>query len=195
MDEAALIRQAQRGDATAYNSLVLHYQDSVYSVAYRLVGESSTAADIVQEAFISAYKAIDRFRGGNFRAWLLRITTNAAYDELRRRKRHPQSSLDEIQEQNESSAVLLNPDTLGPEELHYRRELMRAIERCLEELPAEQKAAAILSDIEGYDYQAIAEVMNISLGTVKSRLSRARAKLRDCLQTTRELLPTEYRLE
>jgi RNA polymerase sigma-70 factor (ECF subfamily) len=94
MDEASLIKQAQDGDVSAYNTLVLHYQDRVYNLAYRIIGEPDAAADATQEAFISAYKALRRFRGGNFKAWLMRIVTNACYDELRRRKRRPQSSLD-----------------------------------------------------------------------------------------------------
>ena len=87
MDEAALIHDAQRGDVDAYNGLVLHYQSQVFNVAYRIIGEHDAAADATQDAFIRAYKNLGRFRGGNFRAWLLRIVTNLCYDELRRRKR------------------------------------------------------------------------------------------------------------
>lgn len=194
MDEAYLINQAQKGDIQAYNTLVLHYQDAVYNVAYRIMGEPGTAADATQEAFISAYKAIRRFRGGNFKSWLMRIVTNACYDELRRRKRRPQSSLDQIVEDFESTPLLLNEDDLGPEELQQQSELMVAIQHCLDELPDEQRMATILSDVEGYDYNEIANIMSTSLGTVKSRLSRARSKLRDCLQGVWELLPHEYRL-
>lgn len=194
MDEAYLINQAQKGDIQAYNTLVLHYQDAVYNVAYRIMGEPGTAADATQEAFISAYKAIRRFRGGNFKSWLMRIVTNACYDELRRRKRRPQSSLDQIVEDFESTPLLLNEDDPGPEELQQQSELMVAIQHCLDELPDEQRMATILSDVEGYDYNEIANIMSTSLGTVKSRLSRARSKLRDCLQGVWELLPHEYRL-
>jgi len=194
MDESALIKQAQRGDVSAFNTLVLHYQDSVYNVAYRIIGEPGTAADATQEAFISAYKALKRFRGGSFKSWLMRIVTNACYDELRRRKRRPQSSLDEIVEYNESSALLVNEDNPAPEEHQQQVELIRAIKRCLEELPDEQRTATVMRDVEGYDYQEIANIMSSSLGTVKSRLSRARAKLRDCLQGSGELLPVGYRL-
>lgn len=195
MDEAGLIQQAQEGDITAFNTLVLHYQDAVYNVAYRIMGEPGAAADATQEAFISAYKALRRFRGGSFKAWLMRIVTNACYDELRRRKRRPQSSLDEIREINESSPLFISRNSPGPEEQHYRQELVQAIERCLEALPDEQRMATVLCDVEGYDYGEIAEIMSTSLGTVKSRLSRARAKLRDCLQEMAELLPAEYRYE
>jgi RNA polymerase sigma-70 factor (ECF subfamily) len=195
MDESYLIKQAQQGDVGAYNTLVLHYQDALYNVAYRIMGEPGAAADATQEAFISAYKALNRFRGGSFKSWLMRIVTNACYDELRRRKRRPQSSLDQIVETYESSPLLVSEGDLGPEANRQWTEVVEAIGRCLDELPDEQRVATVLRDVEGYDYGEIAEIMASSLGTVKSRLSRARAKLRDCLQGFGELLPAEYRLE
>ena len=193
MDEPSLIQQAQDGDVSAYNTLVLHYQNSVYNVAYRIMGEPGAADDATQEAFISAYKALGRYRGGNFKAWLMRIVTNACYDELRRRKRKPQSSLDEISETYESSPLFISKDAPDPEDIQVRSALVAAIESCLETLPEEQKIAAILRDVEGYDYEEIANIMATSLGTVKSRLSRARTKLRECLQGFEELIPAEYR--
>jgi RNA polymerase sigma-70 factor (ECF subfamily) len=194
MDESYLIRQAQDGDVSAYNTLVLHYQDRVYNVAYRIMGEPAAADDATQEAFISAYKALKRFRGGSFKSWLMRIATNACYDELRRRKRRPQSSLDQIVETHESSPLLANKEGPSPEDLQQQSELMDAIQRCLDALPDEQRTVAVLRDVEGYDYREIADIMSISLGTVKSRISRARIKLRDCLQGFGELIPAEYRL-
>jgi RNA polymerase sigma-70 factor (ECF subfamily) len=193
MDEAALIQEAQKGDVSAYNRLVLHYQQAVYNVAYRIMGEPQAAEDATQEAFISAYKALNRFRGGSFKAWLMRIATNACYDELRRRKRRPQSSLDELTQDNESFAFLRSPEE-GPEGQQQRLEIMRAIEHCLQSLPDDQRITAVLGDVEGYDYNEIAEITRVSLGTVKSRMSRARSKLRDCLQGFKELLPAGYRL-
>ena len=194
MDEAVLIRQAQNGDVSAYNRLVLQYQSLVYNVVYRIIGEPQGAEDMTQEAFISAYQALNRFRGGNFKAWLLRIATNACYDELRRYKRRPQSSLDELTEENDSFAFLRSPEE-GPEAQQQRLEMMRAIEHCLGDLPEDQRITAVLRDVEGYDYNEIADITASSLGTVKSRLSRARTKLRDCLQGFAELLPAEYRLQ
>ncbi len=193
MDEVALIREAKKGNINSYNRLVMHYQQMVYNVAYRIMGEPQSAEDATQEAFISAYKALNRFRGGNFKAWLMRIATNACYDELRRRKRRPQSSLDELTEDNESWAFLRSPGK-GPEAEQQILELMEAIETCLQTLPDDQRVTAVLGDIEGYSYQEIAEITRVSLGTVKSRLSRARTRLRDCLQDFKELLPVRYRL-
>lgn len=195
MDEVALIAQAQKGDVQAYNTLVLHYQQVVYNVAYRIMGEPQSAEDAAQEAFISAYKSLNKFRGGNFKAWLLRITTNGCYDELRRRKRRPQSSLERITDDNQESFAFMRDPEIGPEKRQQQMELIQAIEECLQGLPDDQRVTAVLCDVEGYDYNAIADITNVSLGTVKSRVSRARAKLRDCLQGFQELLPANYRLQ
>jgi RNA polymerase sigma-70 factor (ECF subfamily) len=125
----------------------------------------------------------------------MRVATNRCYDELRRRKRRPQTSLDEIMDENESFAFLRSPNE-GPEAHRQRVELALVIERCLKALPEDQRVVTVLGDVEGYDYQEIADITRVSLGTVKSRLSRARAKLRDCLQVAGgELLPAAYRLE
>jgi RNA polymerase sigma factor (sigma-70 family) len=193
IDEESLIARAQKGDVSAYNRLVLHYQDAVYNVAYRIMNDPASADDATQEAFISAYKAIRQFRGGSFKSWLLRIVTNSCYDELRRRKRRPQSSLDEITEEVESPSFLAD-DSSTPEEMRQQVELVDAVQRCLDDLPDDQRVAAVLCDVEGREYQEIAEILSISLGTVKSRISRARSKLRDCLQGFGELLPAQYRL-
>lgn len=195
MDEVKLIKQAQKGDVQAYNTLVLHYQQAVYNVAYRIMGEPQSAEDATQDAFISAYKALNKFRGGNFKAWLLRIATNGCYDELRRRKRRPQSSLEGITEDNDESFAFLRDPEIGPEARQQQLELVQAIEQCLQTLPDDQRVTAVLCDVEGYDYSEIASITDVSLGTVKSRMSRARAKLRDCLQGFKELLPANYRLQ
>ena len=198
MDELALIQEAQRGDVNAFNSLVLHHQVSAYNLAYRLVGESEAAADATQEAFISAYNHLGHFRGGSFKAWLLRIVTNACYDELRRRKRRPAASLEAL------TVVETGPDAEGqaqlaseaesPETHAERVELGGAIQGCLDALPDDQRMAVILCDVQGMDYSEIAAAMHTALGTVKSRIARARLKLRDCLQHHQELLPASYRL-
>jgi RNA polymerase sigma-70 factor (ECF subfamily) len=195
MDEVKLIDQAQNGDVQAYNTLVLHYQQAVYNVTYRIMGEPQSAEDATQDAFISAYKALNKFRGGNFKAWLLRIATNSCYDELRRRKRRPQSSLEGITDDNDESFAFLRDPEIGPEGKQQQLELLRAIEECIQNLPDDQRVTAVLCDVEGYDYSEIANITDVSLGTVKSRMSRARSKLRDCLQGFKELLPMQYRLQ
>lgn len=184
--DPALIAAARRGDLTAFNTLVLQFQDAVYSLAYRLMGDRDTAADAAQEAVIVAWRRLDSYRGGSFRAWLLRITANHCYDEFRRRKRAPSVSLEAMTGDDDSFLPIAASDET-PEQAVQRAELQRAIQRCLMALPPDQRAVAVLSDIEGFDYQAIAGQVGAALGTVKSRLSRARAALRDCLRDVLEL--------
>lgn len=194
MDETALIEQARQGDVHAFNELILAYQDRVYNLAYRIMGEEASAADATQEAFIAAYRHLAQYRGGSFKSWLMRIVTNACYDELRRRKRRPATSLDDLAPDNPDPPPQLISHEAGPEDLAQQRELSRAIEGCVRALPAEQRTLVVLRDVEGFDYQAIAATTGLELGTVKSRLSRARARLRDCLRGLGELLPAPYRL-
>lgn len=196
MDEQALIRQAQDGDVDAFNDLVLFYQDRVYSAAYRIMGDPASAADATQEAFISAYRALARFRGGSFKSWLLRIVTNACYDELRRRKRRPADSIEDLTPEDSADPPPQLVSTAENPEAHAQRmELSQAIEDCVADLAVEQRALVVLRDVEGLDYREIATATGVALGTVKSRLSRARAQLRDCLQAVAELLPAAYRLD
>jgi RNA polymerase sigma-70 factor, ECF subfamily len=196
MDEAALILDAQRGDLDAFNRLVLAYQDLVYTQAYRMMGEAEPAEDAAQDAFIAAYRKLGTYRGGSFKAWLLRIVTNLCYDELRRRKRRPTTPLepmDNDDEEIESPRWLSDPNG-RPEDEAERLELARALQGCLDQLPPEFRAVVALVDIQGMDYVEAAESMAKPLGTVKSRLARARMRMRDCLQGFWELLPESFRL-
>lgn len=195
MAETSLIEAAKRGDISAFNRLVLTYQDMAYSVAYRILGDADAAQDATQEAFIAAYRKIHQFRGEHFKPWLLRIVTNACYDELRRQRRRPATSLEAFHESQTAAETALHSQYETPEQHLQRDELNTAIQDCLNALPDDQRVVAILSDIEGYSYQEIAAITGWPAGTVKSRLSRARGRLRDCLRAVRELLPAEYRLQ
>ncbi len=194
MDEMALIREARQGKVESFNTLVLTYQTRVYNLAYRLMGDTDSAADATQEAFIAAYKNLGQFREGSFAAWLMRIATNVCYDELRRLKRRPTLSLDQPDHDADSEIRWVSAAE-SPESAAQRSELNRAIQTCLDDLPLDQRTVAVLCDVQGYDYQAIAGITGASLGTVKSRLSRARQRLRDCLRAAEELLPDAYRLK
>ncbi len=195
MDEKALIATAQQGDVDAFNRLVLAYQNMVYNLAYRILGDGDAAADATQDAFLSAYRAIGRFRGGSFKAWLLRIVTNACYDQLRVKQRRPTTSLEaSLVSDHGASPSFAADEGEQPEEYVLRQELSRVIQAGIGTLPADQRIALVLSDIQGFRYREIAEITGVSLGTVKSRLSRARAKLRDFLLARGELLPAQYRL-
>lgn len=193
-DERRLIRQARRGDLDAFNELVLNYQDSVYTVTYRIMGEPGSAADVAQEAFITAFRRLETFRGGNFRSWLLRIATNRCYDELRRHKRRPATSVEDLPSAESDDGPALPDNAPSPESVALQNELNRALQNCINALKPDQRLVLVLSDVEGMAYQDIATQADISLGTVKSRLSRARAAVRDCLRTVQELLPSAYRL-
>jgi len=192
MDEQALIAAAKQGDREAFNQLVVHYQSMAYNVAYRILNDRDAAADATQDAFLSAYRAIARFRGGSFRAWLMRIVTNACYDQLRVKQRRPTTSIDEDLD-SDREEWNVDPGE-RPEAFVVRQELGQLIQRGLETLPPEQRMAVVLSDIQGMSYDEIAEATSTSLGTVKSRLNRGRRKLRDYLIEHVEHLPARYRL-
>ncbi|GAB4562124.1 MAG: sigma-70 family RNA polymerase sigma factor [Anaerolineae bacterium] len=191
--EELLIEAAQKGKLSAFNQLVLRYQGLAYNVAYRILGDPDQAADATQDSFVKAYRSLSSFRGGAFKSWLLRIVTNTCYDMLRSRQRRPTSSLDDLLVDPEH-ASLLTHDEEGPEAFALRLELGELIARGIAELPEDQRVTLVLADIEGLSYQEIAEITNVQLGTVKSRLSRARARLRDYLLSRQELLPQQYRL-
>ena len=184
MEEGDLILRSKEGDLDAFNLLVEKYQRQVYNLALRMLGEVPAAEDATQEAFLSAFRGIGKFRGGSFRAWLFRIAANACRDQRRFWRRRPAISLD---------ALVLEPevdrDDQSPEAYAMRRELGSEIANALAALPTDQRLAVILYDIEGLSYEEIARVMNSSLGTVRSRLSRGRARLRLYLGQRMELLP------
>ncbi len=197
MDEQALITDALHGDIDAFNRLVLAYQDLAFNVAYRMLTDEDLAADAVQNAFISAYKNLRAYRGGSFKAWVLRMVTNGCYDELRRQKRRPTVPLDPVSREDGDeldSAEWLRSDDPQPEDAFDQAELEHALQHCLEALPADFRAVVVLVDVQGLDYEEVSHSVQTPLGTVKSRLARARLKMRDCLQQFQELLPPQFRL-
>ena len=193
MDEQALIASARQGDGRAFNQLVLLYQSMVYNLAYRILGDADAAADATQDAFIKAFKAMRKFRGGSFKAWMLRIVTNACYDQLRVKQRRPTDSLDDLDIEQDHVRFLRDPAE-RPDELLERQQLNQVIQSGISALPAEQRVVVVLADIQGLSYKEIAEAAGLSVGTVKSRLSRGRAKVRDYLVHHAEHLPARYRL-
>ena len=197
MDENALIHSAQRGDLDSFNTLVLHYQDMVFNIALRILGDEDIAADASQDAFINAFRSIASFRGGSFKAWLMRTVTNACYDELRRQKRRPSVPLEpetDDGEEMDSPRWLADPNRT-PEQQAEAEELEYAIQHCLDSLPMEFRTVVVLADVQGMDYSEVATSMRAPLGTIKSRLARARLRLRECLRGFEELLPASFRLE
>jgi RNA polymerase sigma-70 factor (ECF subfamily) len=194
MDQAHIIKQAQKGSIAAFNQLIMAYQGTAYNVAYRISGNQEAAADACQDAFLKAYNAINQYRGGSFKSWLMRIVTNACYDQLRYNSRRPADSLDELTENPALDSVKLVSDQERPEEHILRDELNDLLQFGINQLPEEQRVVLVLNDVQGFSYQEIADIIDQPLGTVKSRLSRARRRLRDYLLEQQELLPGHYRL-
>ncbi|MGE5138215.1 MAG: sigma-70 family RNA polymerase sigma factor [Rudaea sp.] len=186
--EEQLVRNAQNGDVWAFNELVRAYQSLAYHIAYRVLADGEVAADATQEAFILAYKHIGAFRGGSFKAWLLRIVTNSCYSQLRTKQRKPVVSLDSAVEPDKQRGRLQARDE-SPEDYAERRELNATIQQGLKTLPNDQRMTLVLSDIEGLSYKEIAVMTGTNMGTVKSRLARARALLRDYLLAQESVLP------
>jgi RNA polymerase sigma-70 factor (ECF subfamily) len=193
-DEQSLIADAQQGDLDAFNQLVIRYQSLAYHAAYRILSDADAAADAAQDAFLRAYQAIGQYRGGSFKSWLWRIVTNTCYDQLRAQKRRPTASLEAVLVSEPAPDPSFTDRAESPEAYTERQELSRAIQAGINTLPPNQRIALALCDVVGMDYQEIAEVTQVSLGTVKSRINRARTKLRDYLLTQQELLPAQYRL-
>jgi RNA polymerase sigma-70 factor (ECF subfamily) len=187
----SLLDRARRGDLAAFNSLVEEHQGIVYNVCLRMLGSPAAAEDAAQDAFISAWRNLASLRGDQFRAWLLRIAANACRDELRRRSRRPAASLETALEEGMPDPA--DPDP-SPEASVLSSELRGGIQAALLELPDDQRLAVILCDLQGLEYDEIARATGANIGTVKSRLSRGRARLRALLLAKPELLPDHFRL-
>ncbi len=199
MNELELIQSAVKGDLDAFNRLVLAYQELAFNLALRMLNDEDAAEDATQNAFLSAYRNLGSYRGGSFKAWVLRMVTNACYDDLRRRHRHPIQALEPLNAEDDqeidSPSWMQDKDAPDPHAALESAELEHAIQHCLENLPQEFRAVVVMVDLEGLDYDEVAEAAHTPLGTIKSRLARARFKLRDCLQGFGELLPARFRLQ
>jgi RNA polymerase sigma-70 factor (ECF subfamily) len=193
MDEAALVASARAGDAGAFNQLVQIHQHLAYNVAFRILGDRDGASDATQDAFLAAFRTIRSLREGSFRPWLLRIVTNACYDQLRRSKRRSTQHLDDLGMEGDVLSQLADPAE-QPHELVERRELNQVLQEGIQRLPTGMRMVLVLADVQGLKYEEIAQVMGLEVGTVKSRLSRGRSRLRDYLLENRALLPGHYLL-
>ena len=190
-DEAHLISRSRDGDAAAFGELVQIYERRVYNLAYRMCGNREDAADLAQEALVRAFKAMRRFREqAQFSTWLYRIVVNVCLDHQRSRMRHPTVSLDEPVTGDDGDiprqVVADEPD---PSEQYDRTETQAAVHRAIGRLAADHRAVVIMRDIQGLAYEEIAEVLGVALGTVKSRLNRARMALKEELQRAELLTP------
>jgi RNA polymerase sigma-70 factor (ECF subfamily) len=178
------VEQALRGELDAFNRLVELYQDYLFAMTMRVVNDREAAADAVQEAFFSAYRNLSRFRGDSFKSWLTRIAINAATDILRLRKRRPADPFPEWEDEDWQPPT---DPSQGPERIAIQRARGTALSEALAQITDDQRRAIVLFDVEGFDYQEIAEMTGVSLGTVKSRIHRGRLALRDLLSGRMEL--------
>ena len=177
--DLVLLEQARDGSLDAFNHLVEAYQDHLYALVARMVPDRDQASDAVQEAFFSAYRNLRSFRGGSVRSWLSRIAINAAMDQQRLRKRRPSQPYPELEDDTWQPPA--GPDA-DPERTAMHGERARVLSLALAAITPDQRNAIVLFDIEGYDYQEIADLTGVSLGTVKSRIHRGRLALRELLE-------------
>lgn len=181
--DSDLVSSAARGDLETFNLLVLKYQGLVFNVARSILRDDDSAEDATQETFISAFQHVGSFRGGSFRSWLLRIATNTCYDILRARKRRPTVALypeDAHGNEIESASWLTDPRP-SPQVEVERSEFSQSMYRWLDELPTPFRSVITLIDLHGLDYIEAAQVLGVPVGTVKSRLARARLHIRERL--------------
>lgn len=184
----ALIQRARQGNTSAFNQLIELHQRLVYSVALRMMGNPEEAEDITQEALITAYRALNTYRNGSFRVWLVRIVSNRCIDALRSRKRHLHISLDEVTSDDDNAAAFELPD-LRDEPLARleQQEFIAMLRQGLLTLQEEQRIAVILCDVEGFSYEEISQITHVPAGTVKSRIARGRMSLRAYILRQQEL--------
>ena len=176
-----LIRAAQSGDLTSFNALVARHERAVYALCYRMLRNVTAAEDATQDTFVKAWTSLNSFRGGLARPWLLRIATNRCLDLLRARGRRPADSLDAEPVEVEPRWTSQSVGGEQPEVFAARSELSGVLERALDALPEEQRVVMILADVHGHSYEEIAEITGVAVGTVKSRISRSRSRLREML--------------
>ena len=195
--EKALIEAAQSGDLEAFNQFILRYQNLLFGIALRLLNDEDVASDAVQEALISAFRRFHTFRGDSLRSWLARVVVNACYDEMRKKRRRHSVPLEQYNSEGdelETSYWLVDPEA-DPEVQFETSELEGAIQKSLNKLPAIYRVILILVDVEGLSYEEAAMAARVPVGTVKSRLARARMQMQKSLQAAGEVLPSSYRAE
>jgi len=185
-DDLQYVVLCRKGDVEAFEILVERHQKKMLNIAYRMLGDYDEACDVVQDAFLAAYKSINKFKAeAKFSTWLYRIVVNYTKNRLKQRKnlaRHESASLDESADGQVSCAACLSvASTDNPAELLEQSEREAHVQRCITTLDVEYREVLVMRDIQGFSYEEIRDVLRIPDGTVKSRLSRARNALKDCL--------------
>lgn len=181
LQDERLVRAAQSGDLPSFNALVVRHERPVYAVCFRILREVTSAEDATQDTFVKAWSSLSTFRGGLVRPWLLKIATNRCYDIIRARNRRPADSLDAEIVEVEPRWTSQASNSEEPESFATRVELSGFLEQALAQLPDDQRIVIVLSDVQGHTYEEIADITGVAVGTVKSRISRSRSKLREVI--------------
>jgi RNA polymerase sigma-70 factor (ECF subfamily) len=183
-----LVARCKRGERGAFDDLIRRYEKKVYNFAFRLSGNYDEANDVASETFVRVYNALQNFRGdSSFITWLFRITTNVYLDERKRKRARPYESLDEMIELDETTVVRQIEDPAPtPEETVEKQESVDLLQQAINSLPDYQRMMIVLYHTENRSYEEIAEALDLPIGTVKSRLNRARLSLREKLEPLRE---------
>lgn len=193
-DESFLIKKAARGDVESFEKLIEAHQKKVFNIALGMLKNPADAEDIAQDVFIKVYKSLKNFKGqSSFSTWLYRVTTNTCLDELRRRKTRQTFSIDEeiVTQEGEVSKQVVD-DSPSPDEILEKNELKRNISHAISKLAKEHRTVIVLRDMQGFSYEEIANILQLPLGTVKSRINRARLTLKDILKADRELYGLDF---
>lgn len=187
--EPILIQRSQKGDTRAFNELYRLYEKRIYNFALRMSGNQDDAEDICQETFIRVYNAIGSFRGdAHFSTWVFRIAHNVFLDMRKKSRAHPVSSLDDALELEESDVHRQVEDpNPQPQEVALSSELTKLLQEAIDELPDYQKMMVVMYHTQNLSYEQIADVLQLPIGTVKSRLNRARLALKGRLDSIRKL--------
>ncbi len=192
--EQQLIADARKGDVAAFEALIGEHQKRIFSIAFRMAGNPEDAADMAQEVLIKIFKNLGNFQGNSkFSTWVYRVATNTCLDELKKLRRHTAYSLDQELETEEGSvAAELADEAPTPEESAERRDLQRVVSEAIGMLSEDHKKAILLRDMQGFSYEEIANILQCSVGTVKSRINRARAQLKKILIKNGELFEDDF---
>jgi RNA polymerase sigma-70 factor (ECF subfamily) len=189
-----LVQLSKAGDRDAFNELIKRYESKIYSIAYRFSGNHSDAGDLAQEAFIKAFRGLNSFRGdASFATWIYKILSNVCRDEIRKQQRHKLVSLDDLTIHSGNSSYLISTE-LSPQDYLEKIEIQNLVQEQLNSLPSDQRLILVMRELQGMTYEEIAKEMDCNLGTVKSRLSRARQSLKNNIISCQEHFAVEPRL-
>ena len=191
MDELKCIELAKNGNLFAFNELVLNYQTTVYNLSMRILADNQAAEDATQETFIAAFRNLHQFKGGSFKSWLLRSASNHCIDAIRKNKRRAEIALEPITQEGDEvdDPRWMRDDSADPAAEFEKNEMTSLIQQCINDLVIDQRIILVLVDVFGLDYKEVQEVILKPLGTVKSRLARAREAIKHCLLGFAELYP------